>query len=196
MELTRDRITELLGAVGEQLALREASASLLIVGGAALNLRGLISRTTLDVDVVALVDSTAGERSFRSPDPLPQVLVEAIEIVSRDFALSRDWMNTVVAAIWEQGVPDSLPDDIQWQTYGSLEIGLVGRQTLISLKLYALIDQGKQSKHFKDLIELNPTDKELQVATSWVLEQDSSPVFRQFVNEAIKHVKADSRISR
>ena len=196
MELTKNRIAELLGAVGEQLALRGASASLLIVGGAALNLRGLISRTTLDVDVVAIVDTTGRERAFRTPEPMPPALEKAIASVSRDFGLSRDWMNTVVAAIWDQGVPDSLPDDIQWQAYGSLEIGLVGRQTLISLKLYALIDQGKQSKHFKDLIELNPTDKELQVAASWVLKQDTSPVFRQFVNEAVEHVKADSRKPR
>jgi len=196
MELTKDRISELLEAVGEQLAVRSASVSLLLVGGAALNLRGLISRTTLDVDVVALVDTTEGERSFRSPDPLPPALEEAIGIVSRDFGLSSDWMNTVVAAIWEQGVPESLPDDIQWQSFGSLEIGLVGRQTLISLKLYATIDQGKQSKHFKDLIQLHPTDDELQVAASWVSEQDTSPEFNQFISEAVEHVKANSRRTR
>lgn len=196
MELTRDRISELLRAVGEQLAHRGANVSLLLVGGAALNLRGLISRTTLDVDVVALVDTTKRKRSFRSPDPLPSALKEAIETVGGDFGLSPDWMNTVVASIWEQGVPESLPDDIQWQSYGSLEIGLVGRQTLISLKLYATIDQGKQSKHFADLIQLHPTDDELQVAASWVSKQDTSPEFRQFISEAVKYVKTNSRRTR
>ncbi len=193
IELTRGNINNLLEAVGEQLALRGASVSMLLVGGAALSLRGFVSRTTLDVDVFALVDKTEGKRSFRPPDPLPPALYESIEIVGRDFGLSHDWMNTLVASIWDQGVPESLPDDILWRTYGSLEIGLVGRQTLISLKLYAIIDQGKQSKHFEDLIELCPTDGELNIAVAWVSEQDASPEFRQFVTEAVQHVKAGSR---
>lgn len=55
-DLTGKRIEELLTALGETLQEAGEPVALLVVGGASLSLRGLVERTTKDVDVIARVD--------------------------------------------------------------------------------------------------------------------------------------------
>ena len=106
--LTGQRIEELLAAVGELLQQESHSCSIVVVGGASLNLLGLLERTTKDVDVVARVEKKGGRRIFVQPDPLPEPLEKAIATVARDFGLPTDWMNTRVATQWPQGLPKFL----------------------------------------------------------------------------------------
>ncbi len=183
--LTGRNIEELLIAVGELLEARGAGCSVVVVGGAALSLLGLVDRTTRDVDVVAKKEA----KTFLPPDPLPQPLVSAIKTVARDFGLPEDWMNTQIASQWPQELPKFLFYHLEWRKYGGLEVGIVGRPTLIALKLHAAVDRDMESVHYQDLIALRPTEAELSEAKRSVLTQDSGEEFPQLVDEVIAHVR-------
>src|SRR3954447_13510191 len=97
-------------AVGELLAAEKTEIALVVVGGASLNLLGLINRTTQDVDVIALASAPVGivPALLAPPDPLPEALQHAILRVSRDFGLAPDWINPAIARQWSQGIPPRL----------------------------------------------------------------------------------------
>ena len=72
----REAIERALTALGERLAHAAAPCSIVVVGGAAINLLGIVDRPTRDVDVLARAGSDA--KRIEPPDPLPQPLGEAI----------------------------------------------------------------------------------------------------------------------
>ena len=191
--LTGQRIEELLAAVGELLQAEGYAYSIVVVGGASLNLLGLIERTTKDVDVVARAEKKGRRRIFLRADPLPKPLESTVAKVARDFGLPQDWMNTVVATQWPHELPEFLFKEIKWRNYGSLEVGIVGRYTLIVLKLHAAVDRDAHSVHYQDLLALLPTDAELDQARSLVVAQDAETEFPRLVDEVISHVKRDIR---
>lgn len=183
-----------LRAVGDLLAADGAPVDVVVVGGATLNLLGIVSRTTRDVDVIAQAyrDDTGALRLVHA-EPFPAALDRAIEAVARDLGLDRDWMNAAVGKQWSQGLPPGIEQDLEWRRYGALHVGLVGRRTLIALKLFAAVDQGPRSVHMQDLAILAPTEAELEGAAEWVVTQDGSPLFPQLVHEAVEHVRQHRR---
>lgn len=76
---------------------------------------------------------------------------------------------------------------------GGLQVGLVGRRTLIALKLFAAVDPSPRSVHAQDLIALWPSDEELTEATAWVETQDASEHFPALVAEMVEHVRSRRR---
>jgi len=180
-----------LRAIGDLLDRRGHAAAIVIVGGTALNLLGIVSRTTRDVDVIAVGNLTEGipPSTLLPPDPLPEYLLELIARVARDFGISDDWMNFVAGGQWQTGLPPGFEERVSWQRMGALWIGLPGRIDLISLKLYAAADDiGPSSRHFTDLIALDPTSDELVAAADWIGTQDPSPDFSKVVAEVVHHV--------
>jgi hypothetical protein len=181
----RNQTEQLLNAVGDQLAAVGASYSIVILGGAAMNLHGFVRRPTRDVDVLALV----AEGRIESPDPLPAPLVQAIATVARDHRLPADWMNTAPAGQWRTGLPQGLQSRLEWRGYGALRVGLVAREDLIAFKLYAAADQtGPGSVHVTDLLALHPTRAELESADEWVRSQDPTPDFHRVLDKVIDYV--------
>jgi hypothetical protein len=178
-------LRELLSAVGEQLRLRNERLSVLVVGGAALCLRGWVLRTTRDVDVLAVVD----EQGWHKPD-FSNTVNDIIHRVARDFGLEPGWLNAEVGAHWLTGVPPEFADDVEWVDFGGLQVGLPGRQLLITLKLFAAVDQGRSSVHAQDLISLGPSDQELEVARQWISRQDLNEQFPDEVIRMTDHVRA------
>lgn len=179
-------LEEALSALGELLAAEGERARLIAVGGAALRLQGLVDRTTTDVDVIARPD---GE-GVQHPEPLPSAVVRAALTVARDLDLPADWLNTEIAAQWRTGLPPGLADDLTWRRFGGpdggLDLGLVGRRTLVTLKLFAAVDRGPRSVHFQDLLALQPTRAELEEAATWVETQDASPAFGEMVRQVVE----------
>ncbi len=176
----------LLDAVGAHLEAGGAAVSIVIVGGAALALRGWVPRTTQDVDVIALAD----RRGALAPPRFPEALTHAAERVARDFNLPAHWLNSVVGAQWRTGLPEGLADDLEWRTFRALRVGLAGRSALIALKLFAAVDKGPASVHAQDLIVLAPADDELARASAWVTTQDIAPEWPRLVQEVVDHVRA------
>jgi hypothetical protein len=93
---------ELLGAVSEQLALLDERHTIAVVGGSALIALGLVSRATRDVDVVAVLRG----KELVSAEPLPASLLDAANIVARDFGLPSQWLNAGPAQLFDLGLPD------------------------------------------------------------------------------------------
>lgn len=101
-------------------------------------------------------------------------------------------MNAVVEAQWEQGLPPGLLEDTTWRNYGGgLDVGLVGRRTLIALKLFAAVDGGRRSVHLQDLVALDPSPDELEMAVVWVKTQDAAPEWTSLVEDVKRHVERD-----
>ncbi|GMQ82877.1 MAG: hypothetical protein BMS9Abin05_2343 [Rhodothermia bacterium] len=191
INLSSKDIRRLLQAVRERLHLSGFEIALIIVGGANLNVMNIVARTTKDVDVIAQTEGEGDELTIRSPLPFPEPLTQAIETVARDFNISSDWMNAEVAAQWNVGMPDTILDDLTWRKYSALKVGFAGRQTIISLKLFAAADRSPASVHAQDLVALRPTDDELLHAADWVKTQDASEHFSSLVDDVIRYVKRD-----
>lgn len=161
--LSRIHLEDALSRVGERLYAEALSVRVVVVGGAALSLLGVISRSTSDVDILAWQESPdAG--LVPPPTPLPPALARAVAAVRTELGLVEDWFDLRVASEWQLGLPAGFLDRVQWRTYGrGLVVGLAGRQDLVSLKLVAAAD-GQHARHERDLIMLAPTDDELAVA--------------------------------
>jgi hypothetical protein len=186
INLALRRLGELLDAAGQPFAI-------VIIGGAALNLMGVVSRATRDVDILAFARPPRGGKSSKlvpPPTPLPESLVAAIRTVARDLGLADDWLNTQPALQWSQGLPRGLLGRVQWRQYAALRVGVVGRADAIRLKLFAAADDAPQGRHARDLAALNPTDADLRLAARWAKTQDASPHFSGIVDQVVSHVRA------
>ncbi|MEZ4457147.1 MAG: DUF6036 family nucleotidyltransferase [Gemmatimonadales bacterium] len=192
-------IERALQMVGDLLDGRRQRYHVVVIGGSALNLLGLVSRATTDVDVLAFAqpDST-GTLRLRPPDePFPPDLVAAVTTVAQDLGMDPRWLNAGPASQWKTGLPTGLAERVVWRDFGGLAVGLVSRYDLIFFKLYAAADdRGPTSVHFQDLVALRPTHDELERAGDWVRSQDPSPAFAKDLAEVLKHARTIAGRSR
>jgi hypothetical protein len=197
---TRDpSIVDAIRAVGELLAEEGETVAIVIVGGAAMILKGFVQRLTEDVDIIAVAQpsNTGNPTGVAPPDPLPASLLRAVSRVARDFNLAKGWMNSAVGAQWETGLPPGFSDRIRWSRFGGLTLGVADRLDLIFLKLDAAVDsEGPESVHYQDLLALRPESEELAAAVEWVKTQDTSAEFATMLGEVIGHVSRDTQRPR
>lgn len=194
-----DEIERALRLVGELLDARGYRYHIVVIGGSAVNLLGLVSRATTDVDILAFASpDSAGVMRLRPPDePLPEPLLSAAETVAGDLGLDPHWLNAGPASQWQTGLPPGLEGRVTWRSYGGLSVGVVGRRDLVFFKLYAAADDiGIRSVHFQDLVAFAPTDEELHDAADWIGQQDPSPDFNRIVSEVIDHARTHRDRSR
>lgn len=182
-QIDSGRTHTLLDALGEQLALREEQFTIAVVGGSALLALGLVTRTTRDVDVVALLDGDV----LVSAQPLPAALLEAAGVVAADFDLPADWLNAGPAQLVDFGLPEGFLARAQRRRYGAALTALfASRVDQIHLKLYAVVDQGA-GRHLADLQALEPTEAELLTAARWTRTHDPSPGYLNVLAEVLSH---------
>lgn len=176
---TLDELFHLLGA--ELAAQNAPPVGLVICGGAALLATGLHHRTTIDVDVVALVNG-AGE--LTSPAPLPGPLVWAATRVAEGRGLPPEWLNNGPSSdsggLFQMGLPAGIQERLHSRAYGAhLTAHFIDRVDQIHFKLYAAVDRG--GYHISDLEILRPKDDELIAAAQWAMTHDVSPAFRSLL---------------
>jgi hypothetical protein len=172
--LTHDTLDDALHTLGELLAHRAAPTGLVLVGGGALVLLGLLERSTRDLDVVARIDTGA----LAEAEPLPPALQAAVTEVAVALDLAPDWLNTGPAALLRLGLPEGFAQRAHRRRYGALEIWLADRYDQIHLKLYAAADHWPaRSRHLVDLRALRPTAAELRAAADWCRSHDPSVAF-------------------
>ena len=80
-------IDEALDRVGQLLAARGSSYAIIVLGGAALNLLGIVDRATTDVDILAFADppeptrrgttTAPPRRMHQPPEPIPSSLADS-----------------------------------------------------------------------------------------------------------------------
>jgi len=191
----RDHLLALIRQLGELLQARGETAAIVVVGGAALSLKGLVSRATVDIDVIAIGggSSKAPPSVLIVPMDLPANLRSAVDRLTRDLGLPPSWMNTFVTCGGTQRLPPGFADRVEWQEHQGLWLGIAGRYDLIALKLHAAIDTDIRSRHTSDLLALRPTTEELESAGAWVRSQDAGPDFQGLVSQVISHVTANAR---
>ncbi|MFA6091377.1 MAG: hypothetical protein WCU88_03120 [Elusimicrobiota bacterium] len=185
----KEEIDRILSALGEQLADgNNAHVDLLVCGGSALHALRLVSRTTKDVDVVALVSKDAAQHlALGSAKDFPAYLLDAVGKVARDFSLTADWLNSGPTSALDFGLPKGILDRAEVREYGrSLTVRFISRYDQIHFKLYAAVDQG--GKHYQDLLALQPLAEELEAAARWSMTHDVSEGYRGEVKRLLKEM--------
>jgi len=162
---------------------------IIVCGGSALNVLGLIQRTTEDVDVLAYVmRNKEGKLSIVKAEPLINELSVAAKIVARDFNLPDKWLNPGPASAVDFGLPEGLMDRVITRKFGKkLIVHFLGRYDQIHFKLYAAVDQG-EGKHLDDLLALNPTSEEIESAARWSMTHDVSDGYKQNLKNLLKYM--------
>ena len=149
---------------------------LVVCGGSALIATGLVSRTTQDVDVLAMLKN----EDLIDPEPMPDYLTSAAEATARTLQLPADWLNCGPADLFRMGLPAGTRQRLIRMSIGErLEIFYVSRIDQIFFKLYAAVDRG--GYHIEDLLQLNPTSEELYEAARWTMTHDVSEGFKMML---------------
>lgn len=180
----------ILSALGQQLeGLLEKPIELLVCGGSALNVLGLVRRATKDVDILAYIErNEKGETFLIKADSLSPELVMAAKKVARDFNLPDDWLNTGPASAVDLGLPNGFMDRVTTKVFGNkLAVHFLGHYDQIHFKLYASVDQGA-GKHFDDLLALKPTSEEIEQAARWSVTHDISEGFKGSLKILLSHM--------
>lgn len=158
---------------------------IVVCGGSALILSGLLTRTTKDVDVVALASCGA----LISPDPLPEALRKAAVEAAEDLGISRDWLNNGPSSgeggLFQMGLPDGLAERLHSRRYGArLRVHFIDRLDQVHFKLYAAADRG--GYHIADLQMLHPTADEVEAAARWAMTHDVSDEFKLILKDLLR----------
>ncbi len=136
--LTGKQLDTVFKLLDGRLARNEAQpVGIVVCGGAALIVTGLLSRTTSDVDVVALLDDSEG---LIAPVPLPDSLLHAAREVAETMQLPENWLNNGPSrdegGLFQMGLPEGFRERLHAQEYGShLTVCFIDRVDQIHIKL-------------------------------------------------------------
>ena len=160
---------------------------LVVCGGSALILTGLITRTTRDVDVVALMRHGV----LSDPEPLPASLLQAIHEVSEDLRLKDNWLNNGPShgegGLFRMGLPAGFAARLSRHPYGPrLTVHFIDRFDQIHFKLYASADRG--GYHITDLLALKPLSDEVEAAARWTMTHDVSEGFAMGLRKLLRSI--------
>ena len=173
--LTDADLEQALTILGELLADRGESYDIVVIGGGALLLLGLIERPTKDLDVVARID---GHRWLRAA-PFPRALNQAVLDVAAALDLTDDWLNPGPADLMDFGLPTGFEARAIVRSFGALSVRFASKQDQVAFKLYAAADHWPSpSRHLEDLRRLTPSQDALLKAARWCRTHDPSEGFR------------------
>jgi len=154
---------------------------LVVAGGSAMTLDGFKDQT-IDIDLL-------------KPEILPSSIKNGIAHIGRIKGLGSEWLNNNLANMLStiKGKKD-LPDYFHEisrviKVAENLQIGLIGRQALISLKMYAATPAFK--KHTVDIKKLGPSCKEIKEAVRFVMDMDNSNLRKDDLRAVLKDVGFD-----
>jgi hypothetical protein len=191
----KKQILTALEALGRRLAFEHGeSVSLLVCGAAALNCQDLITRGTQDVDVLGLTSRRAPLRIVAGE--FTGTLCGAIVRVAADLRLPSDWLNdkaNLVHAHWS--LPPGTIDRARRMDFGPcLRVLWLHRQDLVALKLLGALDKDPADafRHFRDLVELEPTRAEVEFAAAWLLDRPTSEEFRRKIRDVAERLGVEN----
>ena len=169
MELHPQNLEKALQLLGKLLAIHKREPFWLVIcGGSALLARQNISRSTHDVEVLALRDLEGGvDLAY----PLPEALKQAAGQVAEELDLEPNWLNSAASLHFPdlRLLPASLWQELDTRVYSDfLKVSFVTRNGQILLKLYAALNRA-QARDFDDLSALSPDSTETANALRWLL---------------------------
>ena len=164
---------EILAAFDALLFERGLQFEAVVVGGAALNLLGTVSRETKDCDVL-------------DPSIPPAILAVASEFQKREQAAGREldqnWLNNGPASLVPQ-LPDGWRSRLRVVFTGrAMTLRCLGRRELLMSKLFAYCDRLEDRA---DCIALAPTSDELAGILPWLEHQDANETWPVYVRDKL-----------
>jgi len=191
--INKEKLEQALKLLDSQLEIESSfPVGLIICGGSALIAMNLISRTTKDVDIVAMKDSLAG---IIDPDPLSDEIKRASLTVAKTLNLPEDWLNTGPVELFRMGLPNGFEGRLHRKEIGKLlTVYYISRLDQIYFKLYASVDRG--GYHIDDLIALNPTEDELVAAGKWTKTHDVSDPYAQLLKSFLQQMEYENAAAR
>ena len=182
----KEEIEHALSVLGRRMALDGASdMEVLCCGASALCVLGLLSRSTMDVDVLGVV---VRDRDLNPCEVFPAEMERAIANAGLELGLADDWFNGSASRLLERGVPEgTLERSLEHRmTFGPcLTVRFLDRRDQVALKLFAAMDPVDGIRHLKDLEEISPEAAEISHALEWMGEWESSTAFRTKLKEVV-----------
>jgi len=197
MKLNATRLEQALGLLSGHLDLASTpEVRLVVCGGAALIATGIVSRTTKDMDIVAL---RMADGNLAAPVPLPGFLLEAAAVVARDLGLDANWLNNGPSqgegGLFQMGLPPGFAERLTERIYGErLRVYFIGRRDQIYFKIFSAADRG--GVDIDDLAALRPTVEEVEAAARWAMTIDVSEGYRLLLRELLKNMAYESVAAR
>jgi len=148
-----------------------------VIGGAALNLLGVVSRLTKDCDIL-------------HPE-IPNEIAEAsrtfaIEVRAKGGTLQDNWLNNGPRSLASHLLP-RWEERLQTVFAGTaIQLRCLGRKDLLCAKLFALCDRGID---LGDCIALAPNVNELENVLPWLEQQDANPDWPGHVRATIADLR-------
>jgi hypothetical protein len=169
MELSQQNLEEALRLLGNLLATRKGDGFWLVVcGGSALLAQKIISRSTADVDIMAMRDWDGGvDRAY----PMPEALKVAAADVADELQLGGNWLNSAASLHFPDLhlLPASFWQEMETREYGDyLKISFVSRSGQIQLKIYAALNR-TEPRDFEDIRALAPNARETENSLRWLI---------------------------
>lgn len=145
----------------------------IVVGGAALALLGVITRTTRDVDLLS--------------SPIPPIILRHAKDFARSNGLAENWLNDAPQTL-KKDLPKGWEAKIQTIYQGkALILWTLERQHLIISKLYAACD--RDADDAQDLLAMKPSPKELDDARDRVINLDGNLEWPEHVRSFVERLK-------
>lgn len=175
----KEEIEHALAVLGRRMALDGApDIEVLCCGASALCVLGLLSRSTMDVDVLGIV---VQDRDLDPCEVFPAEMERAIANAGRELGLADDWFNGSASRMLERGVPEgTLERSLEHRrSFGPfLTVRFLDRRDQVAMKLFAAMDPVDGIRHLKDLEEISPEAEEISHALMWMGGWESSSAFR------------------
>ena len=174
-------IKRALAELNKELAKRDKSYTLYTCGGAALQLLGISTRDTVDIDVIA--------------EKLDDELIAAKNAVAKKLRISEEWLNNEVTPIAKRLPKGWKKNCTEVSSASHLVVYSLSRQDLINSKLHATVD--RHAEDYDDLLALKPNPAEIKLARKYVLKQkDKIETYEVFVNGVIRRLNKDLGLSK
>ncbi len=169
-------IQKAIEALNSELKKIDCKFTLYICGGAALKFLGIITRDTVDIDVIE-----------KGLDP---VLIKAKDAVAKRLHISEQWLNNKVGGLISRLSSDWMETSTKIFNGSNLVIFALSRQNLINSKLHAAVD--RHAEDYDDLISLAPSINEIEVAQIYTLKQSGKiETYEVFVKALVKTLKEE-----
>jgi hypothetical protein len=182
----KEEIEHALKVLGRRMALDGVpDMEVLCCGASALCVLGLLSRSTMDVDVLGMV---VRDLDLDPCEVFPMEMERAIANAGLELGLADDWFNGSASRLLERGVPAGTLERsfAHRRTFGPcLTVRFLDRRDQVALKLFAAMDPVDGIRHLKDLEEISPEAEEISHALEWMEEWESSISFRTKLKEIV-----------
>ena len=175
----KEEIEWALSTLSRRMALTGAEdLEVLCCGASALCVLGLLSRSTMDVDVLGIISD---EKEVIPCEHFSLEMEAAIAASGRELGLPDDWFNGSASTLLQQTLPTGALERSKKhrQEFGPcLVVRFLDRMDQVALKLFAAMDPKDGQRHLRDLEDISPTRSEITHAITWMTSWKSNQAFR------------------